>query len=133
MPVQRAANRSGVGRGLATVLAASQPTDTRGAHVQVNTVTDFDTVTAKVVGEVDADNCGEVESAVRSALGDHGRALVVDASELTFLDSSGISTMLQLRNLVVEERDGTFRLQDPTPVVRRTLEITGLLEVLGAS
>lgn len=100
--------------------------------MQVQTTIDADQVTAVVAGEVDADNCGELEAAVREALGTDRSNLRVDASQLSFLDSSGISTMLQLRNLVVEERNGSFRLSDPTPVVRRTLEITGLLEVLGA-
>lgn len=100
--------------------------------MQVHTTTDADQVTAVVSGEIDADNCAELESTVRQALGQDRSSLVVQASELSFLDSSGISTMLQLRNLVVEERNGSFRLCDPTPVVRRTLEITGLLEVLGA-
>lgn len=100
--------------------------------MQVQTTIDADSVTAKVSGEVDADNCAELEAAVREALGEDRSHLVVEASELTFLDSSGISTMLQLRNLVVEERDGSFHFAEPTPVVRRTLEITGLLEVLGA-
>jgi anti-sigma B factor antagonist len=100
--------------------------------VHVQTTIDEDRVTAAVAGEVDADNCGELEAAVRQALGSEHSNLLVEASELSFLDSSGISTMLQLRNLVVEERNGSFRLNDPTPVVRRTLEITGLLEVLGA-
>jgi anti-sigma B factor antagonist len=100
--------------------------------VHVQTTIEGSQVTAVVSGEVDADNCSDLESTVRQALGEERSELVVEASQLSFLDSSGISTMLQLRNLVVEERDGTFRLSDPTPVVRRTLEITGLLEVLGA-
>ena len=98
----------------------------------VQTTIDDDRVTATVSGEVDADNCGELETTVREALGSERSTLLVEASQLSFLDSSGISTMLQLRNLVVEERNGSFRLSDPTPVVRRTLEITGLLDVLGA-
>jgi anti-sigma B factor antagonist len=103
-----------------------------GCDVQVETTIQSDSVTARVSGEVDADNCAELESAVRDALGASCARLFIDASELTFLDSSGISTMLQLRNLAVEERNGTFELRNTTPVVRRTLEITGLLEVLGA-
>lgn len=101
-------------------------------RVQVQTTIDDDRVTATVAGEVDADNCGQLEAAVREALGTEHSNLLVEASQLSFLDSSGISTMLQLRNLVVEERNGSFRLCDPTPVVRRTLEITGLIDVLGA-
>lgn len=99
--------------------------------MQVQTTIEADQVIAVVAGEVDADNCGELEAAVRDALGTDRSNLLVEASQLSFLDSSGISTMLQLRNLVVEDRNGSFRLAAPTPVVRRTLEITGLLEVLG--
>ena len=122
------------GARLATVGPASNTSDGAGEveDVLVQTTIDDNRVTATVSGEVDADNCGELETTVREALGSDRSTLLVEASQLSFLDSSGISTMLQLRNLVVEERNGSFRLCDPTPVVRRTLEITGLLDVLGA-
>ena len=54
----------------------------------------------------------------------------VDASQLTFLDSSGISELLRV-NDAVNEAGGTFLLVDPTDNVRRVLEITGLLETFG--
>lgn len=80
-------------------------------------------------GEVDADNC----DVVRAALIETDAAapeLSIDLSELTFLDSSGISTFLQVKNEF--NADGrTFRLQHPTESVRRVLEITGLLEIFG--
>ncbi|MBT8240641.1 MAG: STAS domain-containing protein [Acidimicrobiia bacterium] len=80
-------------------------------------------------GEVDADNCDVVHAALIEAEPD-APELTVDLSELTFFDSSGISTFLQIKN----ELDGagrTLRLQSPTDSVRRVLEITGLLELFG--
>lgn len=58
------------------------------------------------------------------------RGVVLDASELEFLDSTGIRHLLDVRSAVVDN-GGTLRLSGARPVVRRVLEVTGLTEALG--
>ncbi len=88
-------------------------------------------IIASVHGEIDADNCREFGEAL---LDESGGApdLVVDLSELTFIDSSGISELLKAVE-AARGRGQTLRLRQPTPAVHRVLEITGLLEHFGLS
>ena len=83
------------------------------------------------IGELDAHNCGELGEALSTAVKENpGRAAVIDASGLTFIDSSAISELLRLREQAVAD-GGSLRLENVQPSVRRVLEITGLLETFG--
>lgn len=85
-----------------------------------------------VQGEIDADNCASLGEAIRPALSDDVQTLVIDASGLTFIDSSGITELLRMRDLM-QERGGVCRIQAPTEQVRRILEITGLGDAFAVS
>lgn len=89
------------------------------------------TAIATVVGEIDADNCQEFASSVLDGA-DGADRLVVDVGGLTFIDSSGISELLKLREQLAD-RGAEFELRNPSTTVRRVLEITGLLEHFGLS
>lgn len=84
-----------------------------------------------LAGEMDSHNCGSVADAIDrefpSSLPGHVR---VDAAGLQFIDSSGINALLQLREQLAA-RGGRLTVTGATPTVRRVLEITGLLDVLG--
>ncbi len=86
-------------------------------------------IEAAISGEVDADNCAEVGAALLDGVATSA-ALTLDVSELGFLDSSGISELLRIHD-VMTAAGGSFRLLEPTDNVRRVLEITGLLETFG--
>lgn len=89
------------------------------------------TAILRVAGEVDAHNCDQLEPALLAEVDPAAvDAVVVDASELAFIDSSGISALLVLRERVVAT-GATFELREPTAAVHRVLEITGLLETFG--
>ena len=51
--------------------------------------------------------------------------VVVDLSELTFMDSSGITALVKARNRMAEEGNDLIFTR-PHPIVRRVLEVTGL-------
>ncbi|MDY7105755.1 MAG: STAS domain-containing protein [Actinomycetota bacterium] len=59
-----------------------------------------------------------------------GRDVVLDASELEFLDSTGIRHLLDVRSAVVEQ-GGALQLRGARPVVKRVVEVTGLTDALG--
>lgn len=88
-----------------------------------------DRIDAVISGEVDADNCAEVGAALLDG-GPTSAMMTLDASELGFLDSSGISELLRVHD-EMRNAGGSFRLANPTDNVRRVLEITGLLETFG--
>ena len=60
------------------------------------------------------------------------RHFTLDAAGVSFIDSVGLSVFLALYRRCQEE-DGTIALVRPSTQIRRTLEISGLLEVLNVT
>lgn len=56
-------------------------------------------------------------------------SVVVDLSQITFLDSSGIRALVTGNDALVAGA-AELILRDPTPNVRRVLEVTGLTQLL---
>ena len=100
--------------------------------MNVNVSLDGNQLIAVVTGEVDADNCDLLGAEIEPALTDEVTTLVIDAKGLTFIDSSGITELLRMRD-VMQNHGGVCRLQDPTEQVRRILEITGLAEAFSVN
>jgi anti-sigma B factor antagonist len=71
-------------------------------------------------------------ASLRSALIDLAQQgcdpLVVDLSALDFIDSTGLSLLVQAKQRI-ESQGHTFRLRRPTDRVRRVLEISGLAQL----
>ena len=78
-----------------------------------------------VAGELDLTNAKQVSSAIEAALSGHGQRVVFEVSELTFMDSSGIALLASVARQARE-----IELRDPTPIVRRLIEMTGLDQLL---
>lgn len=82
-----------------------------------------------VTGELDVVSASELESAVRRIFDRGGGDLRIDMSELTFMDSTGLRTVLLARELC--ERHGcNLSIVPGPPRVQRLFEVTGLLDVL---
>ena len=83
-----------------------------------------------VNGEVDLVNTGELAAALAAAA-DQGGALVVDLTEVPFMDSTGLRSIIQMRERF--EREGRppvrVRIQEDGPVAR-LLDLVGLRELL---
>lgn len=88
-------------------------------------------VTVAITGEVDAHNRGELGDAILVALPPAAQ-VIIDATDLAFIDSSGISELLRVRQ-VIDEAGGTLSIQNAGTSVKRVLEITGLLETFDVS
>jgi anti-sigma B factor antagonist len=61
-----------------------------------------------------------------------GQRVVIDAAGLGFIDSSAISELLRVRQVVVDN-GGDVSIVNAGASVRRVLEITGLLDTFGVS
>jgi anti-anti-sigma factor len=93
-------------------------------------VSDDGVVCLAVAGEVDLDTAGVLTAAIDEALATvTGFALVVDLDQVTFLDSTGIAALVAGRHAAVE-RGWTLQVVNPRGMVRRVLEITGVLPSL---
>lgn len=79
-----------------------------------------------VGGELDVSNAETLESVIDRVCEGQPEELVFDLSGLSFMDSAGIAVLLG-----GARRVPLVRLRNPTPAVRRVVEVTGLTTVLG--
>jgi anti-anti-sigma factor len=85
-----------------------------------------------VIGEVDLATAAALRERLLAVL--HGPApavLDVDLAGVTFLDCTGVSALVAVRNAAVYA-GRHVRVAHPQPIVRRVLDLTGLLGVLTA-
>lgn len=78
-----------------------------------------------VAGELDVSNAETLESVVAQVCDGQPAELVFDLRNLKFMDSAGIAVLLG-----GARRVPNVHLRDPTPAVRRVVEVTGLTTVL---
>ena len=78
-----------------------------------------------VFGDVDLSSVGALRAAIDRALAAQPTGLVFDLAGLTFMDSSGIALLL-----AAAERVDTIELRQPTTMVRRVIELSGLTSTL---
>ncbi len=76
-------------------------------------------------GDLDMACVGQARTAIDAALGASPGRVVLDASGLEYMDSSGIALLVQ-----VAQKARQVQVRNPTPIVRRLLELTGLGEIL---
>ncbi|WDZ82499.1 STAS domain-containing protein [Micromonospora cathayae] len=86
-------------------------------------------VCLRLAGELDMSTAPELNAAVDQLIADGHTRLLVDLSELTFCDSTGIAAFVRGDNTAAG-LDGWLRLTGATGRVARVLSVTGLAEVL---
>jgi anti-anti-sigma factor len=74
-------------------------------------------------GEIDLDSADRLTAAVVQTPG----RVVLSLEDVTFIDSSGLRGLLQAQR-TLQDRGDDLVLRRPAAVVRRLLEITGLLD-----
>jgi anti-anti-sigma factor len=82
------------------------------------------------VGEIDMSNADSLMSACDELVERSGLKLEVDLEGLTYIDSSGIGALVELLRLL-ESRGGSMRITNPSGIVERVLDLSGLLPLLG--
>ena len=89
-------------------------------------VTDTDRTLISVAGELDVATTPDLQAAIRDAVA-RELPIVLDTSRVSFMDSTGLAGLLLVRS------DGAgdlrFVLKQPSPAVRRILELTGITGV----
>ena len=83
-----------------------------------------DAIVLALVGELDLYNAPAVRKALLEAVARAPRRLVVDLTEVTFVDSTMLGALVEAR-AGLADRDA-FVLAAPGPEVRRALEVSGL-------
>ena len=77
-----------------------------------------------LVGELDTAAAGDVDDAVDELLGRGVRTLVFDLGQISFIDSSGLRSLIRARQALGGE--DAVQLRSPQAATLRLLEITGL-------
>jgi anti-anti-sigma factor len=88
----------------------------------------FDAVGVPIItltGEIDVSNVDSLRATIEPAVETAPERVVFDLTALDFMDSSGIALLLQAAT-----RAGSVHLRQPSAIVRRIIEITGLSDVL---
>ena len=81
-----------------------------------------------VSGELDMSNANRLEEVVEDAVAAGPEKLIFDLRGLRFMDSAGIAVLLRAAGKVA-----VIELREPSPPVRRVLELTGLEGVLSVA
>ena len=85
-----------------------------------------------LAGDFDLSGVEQFRSCIEELIGTSDGPLVVDLGEVTFIDSSAISALLEMRRLVAREHR-ELRLQRISARAARLLELTGLSELFEGS
>ena len=102
-------------------------TDAEHTHLQINSSRDGDSVTLALLGELDIESVHDLESAILAAEQSDADAIRVDLGEVTFIDSTGLSQLLEAK----KRSDGRFRVTpSKSDHVSRLLSLTGTTETL---
>lgn len=88
-------------------------------------------VTIHLAGELDVATQAPFQEAMSGALeAPDARHVTLEASDLAFLDSSGLRPILALWE-AVSEREGTLTVSSPQPIVRKVIDVSGVADRLG--
>jgi anti-sigma B factor antagonist len=82
-------------------------------------------VTFKVAGELDMTTRDDLQGQIEDVLASHPESVTVDASELTYLDSSGFGALMRARARA-KEAAVPFRVVEPSPALRRVADVGGV-------
>jgi len=100
--------------------------DDPGAEAAIDAHTDPSGVPIVAVsGDLDISNADALEATVASIVARRPERLVFDLAQLRFMDSAGIAVLLGAAAKVQ-----SVHIRNPTPAVRRVVELTGLTQVL---
>jgi anti-anti-sigma factor len=93
---------------------------------QLEVVTEGLGVRLVLGGELDAHAAQSFDRAVDEIAGDALESLAIDLGNVSFIDSSGLRSLIRARKSLAPE--SRVRLLSPQPGALRLLEITGLID-----
>ncbi len=79
----------------------------------------------KLIGEIDISNADSIGRELDRVVADSPSRVIIDLEGLEFMDSSGIAMLLRAVG-----GTASVELRNPSRVVRRILECTGLTDIL---
>ena len=83
----------------------------------------------RIAGDLDASSADDFDAALEGVVAAGARLVVLDLSEVNFLDSTGLRGILRV-SASLDEQGGRLTVAGLSGAAERVLEITGLLERL---
>jgi anti-anti-sigma factor len=87
-------------------------------------------VTVFVEGHLDVASGWRLRDRVEDLLTTRSVSVTIDASGVTFVDSSGFAALLSARHSVMTEAGIALRLANPSPALQKIAEVTGFEKLL---
>ena len=87
-------------------------------------------VTATWDGDVDMSNATGLEHAALGAMFNSDDGLTIDLGSVTYLDSAGIRSLLNMRRLLEDRQQRLLLVVPSNSVLRKALEIGGVIAVI---
>jgi anti-sigma B factor antagonist len=94
-------------------------------HLTLNTRAFDGCAVVSLRGELDIASADELRRHLRQTRRTHGDHIILDLDDLEFMDSHGLSVIINCYKAVIAE-SGSLALAGARPIIMRTLEITGL-------
>jgi len=94
--------------------------------VELDLRRDGDVVHASLQGEIDLSNASELRTELSTATANDALGLIVDLSEVRYLDSAGLHLLHHLREDVQARGQQLVLVIPPDSVVRDTIRLAGL-------
>jgi anti-sigma B factor antagonist len=88
-----------------------------------------ETVDVHLIGEMDLSTRGQLRTALRRAPLDGAATVRLDLGRLEFCDVAGLAELIDAREVLARQHR-VCTAQDPRPLVRRLLEVTGVRDLL---
>ncbi len=83
-------------------------------------------LTAQIIGELDHHTAKYIRGNIDMAIKENNpQTLIIDFSEVTFMDSSGIGLVMG-RYKIMNELSGIVMIANPPPYIRRVMQLSGI-------
>jgi anti-anti-sigma factor len=92
---------------------------------------DGSTVMIALSGEIDLSNVPDLRRRIFGSIRNDDHAVVVDLTQLAFIDSAGLGMLFELSELLDERRQRLYVVVPPGTQPRRTLEVVGFGTSIG--
>jgi anti-anti-sigma factor len=83
-------------------------------------------------GDTDIATAPKLQEAIDAAIDSKPRSVILDLSEVAFLDSSGIRVLVDGQRRL-DETGASFTIDGMSPALTQVLEIAGVIDLLGGS
>jgi anti-anti-sigma factor len=90
-------------------------------------------VVAHIEGEVDMSNATELGAAIAAELGNAAMGVVIDLTEVTYLDSAGIHVVYELRARVQSRGQDIRLVVAPESAIESTLDYADVPRTIGVA